>query len=269
MNCKQVNEKIPEYLLGTLDDPERTEIDRHLEECGACAGMLEEFGTVWVRLGKIPDEEPSPRLRERFLAMLEGMRDESTRPEKKQSRLHVLKDLFPAHPLIPRLAAAALLICAGFLAGRLTGHSPEIASLNQQVSELRVLVTASLINQQSAIQRIEGLSMAGRVTDPDESFLSLLLVTLNSDSNVNVRLAAVSALSNFQSNQWVRQELVKSLARENSPLVQIPLIDLLVEMHEDTALDVFRAISDDEQSLDTVRNRARWGIQQLLEEDMS
>jgi hypothetical protein len=265
MNCKEVTGLLPDYLQGNASPSETAELERHIGECSACSRVLGEFEQVWERLGEIPDEEPGPELRTRFLAALKDQVKEQAPMEGTEPvSPHRGRNMVSFAYLFPRLAAAAVLIAAGFLAGRTTNQSHDIASLNQQVSELKTLVTASIINQQSAITRIEGLSLASGVQDPDEQFLSLLLMTLNTDQDVNVRLAAVSALSNFQSNQWVRQELVKSLARENSPLVQISLIELLVEMREDTALAVFREISDDEQSLDAVRNRARWGIQQLI-----
>ncbi len=265
MNCKDVTGLLPDYLQGNASPSEKAAIEQHIGECSACSRVLGELKQVWKRLGEISDEEPGPELRTRFLAALEEqVKEQAPREVTEQVPLHLGRNMVSFPYLFPRLAAAAVLIAAGFLAGRMTNQSHDIASLNQQVSELKTLVTASIINQRSAITRIEGLSLAGRVQDPDEQFLSLLLMTLNTDQDVNVRLAAVSALSNFQSNQWVRQELVKSLARENSPPVQVSLIELLVEMREEGALAVFREISDNEQSLDAVRNRARWGIQQLI-----
>ena len=157
-----------------------------------------------------------------------------------------------------------LLVAAGFMAGRTGRPDPEIAQLHQEMTDLRNMVATSLVNQESAMKRIEGLDMASRVTDPDEAFLSLLVGTINTDTNVNVRLAAVDAIRQFTGDDWVRTELVKSLALQKSPLVQVSLIELLVDLREERALGVLRALADNEQSLDTVRKSARWGIQQMI-----
>lgn len=264
MNCKQVTERFPEYLQGVLDPAESAEIAAHLDECETCARDLGGIAVAWDRLGQLPDEEPRPALRERFLDALAHEQDImcETAVPAKPARFRGI--VIPLETWLPRVAAAVLLIAGGFLAGRLTEPPAEIAGIQEEMAELKSLVAASIVNQQSALQRIEGLSLAGGVQDPDEQFLSLLLMTLNTDPNVNVRLAAVNALERFQQNRWVRSELVNSLSRESSPVVQISLIELLVDMREQNALSVLRAISENDQTLDAVRNRARWGIQQLI-----
>ena len=166
-----------------------------------------------------------------------------------------------------RAAAAVLLVAAGFGAGRLSlpGHrADDIAGLQEEVSQLKDMVAASLVNQGSAGERMQGLSLASQVEDPDEQFLSLLVVTLNTDPDVNVRLAAIDALTHFRQNDWVRGELVRSLSTQSSPLVQISLIELLVALDEQQAVGVMRALSEDENVLDTVKKRARWGMQQMI-----
>ena len=126
------------------------------------------------------------------------------------------------------------------------------------------MITLSLLDQTSAIERLEGLSMSSNVENPDEEFLSIILYLLNSDTDVNVRLAAVEAMRSFGDNQWVRNELVKSLASQSSPLVQVGLIDLMVELNEQNSLEVLREMADNQYINDTVKQRAKWGIQQIL-----
>ena len=129
---------------------------------------------------------------------------------------------------------------------------------------MREMVTNALSNQSSAIERLQGLTMCRQISDPDKQFLSLLLLTLNADSNVNVRLAAVDALKKYSDDLWVRNELVKSLSLQTSPLVQISMIELLADIREQKALDIFRTLINDQQSIEAVKNRARWGIQQMI-----
>ena len=128
---------------------------------------------------------------------------------------------------------------------------------------MRQLVTLSLLQQQSPSERLRGVSWSYQVGQPDSEVLDALLQTLNHDPNVNVRLAAVDALSSFFDRAMVRQGLVQSLAKQNSPLIQIALVDLMIEQREQLAVNTFRQLEQDKETNQAVRQRIEWGIQQL------
>jgi HEAT repeat protein len=107
------------------------------------------------------------------------------------------------------------------------------------------------------------MSWSNQVSRPDAEFLSTLMHTLNYDANVNVRLAAVDALSRFAGEPSVRDGLVKSLPKQDSPLVQISLIDLLVQLQERQSIDVLKRLTNDASQNQQVRQRAQWGLQKL------
>jgi HEAT repeat protein len=98
----------------------------------------------------------------------------------------------------------------------------------------------------------------------DRQFYSTLLLLLNSDSNVNVRLAAVNALSNFAEDEYVRHELVKSLNLQSSPLIQISLIDLLASIKEtDSSSTLIKLINDPDINIH-VKERAKKVLKQFI-----
>ena len=167
-----------------------------------------------------------------------------------------------------QLALALLCLTAGFLIGRkidYTAHpTNEIAQLRNEIMEMRQMVSLSLLNQPSSSERLRGVSWSYRVHQPAEQLLFALLNTLNSDPNVNVRLAAVDALYLFCDNEKTRNELIQSLAKQPSPLVQIALIDLLVEIREKKSLDALRNLIEDQKINQSVKQRAEWGIKQLI-----
>jgi HEAT repeat protein len=98
----------------------------------------------------------------------------------------------------------------------------------------------------------------------DASVLDALLNTLNGDPSTNVRLAAVDALYIFRDQPRVREALVQLLERQKSPLVQISIIDLLVEIREQKAMDALRFLIQNERTNPSVREHAEWGIRQLI-----
>jgi len=101
------------------------------------------------------------------------------------------------------------------------------------------------------------------VSQPDPQVLSALLQVLDYDPNANVRLAAVDALQQFSDQSMVRQGLVQALTRQSSPLVQIALIDLLVQIQEKRSVDTFKRMIADENLNDAVKQRAERALKQL------
>jgi hypothetical protein len=52
------------------------------------------------------------------------------------------------------------------------------------------------------------------------------------DRSVNVRLAALDALTRDIDNPGVRREIIHGLAEQTSPLMQIALVDVIVQMND-------------------------------------
>ena len=128
---------------------------------------------------------------------------------------------------------------------------------------MRQMVALSLLQQQSASERLRGVSWAYRVEPSDTEVLSALLTAVNQDPNVNVRLAAVDALHAFGSSPVTRNAIIRAIPRQTTPLVQIALLDLLVDLKEKEAAPELRKLSTDEAVNGGVRQHARWALEKL------
>ncbi|MGE4162448.1 MAG: HEAT repeat domain-containing protein [Vicinamibacterales bacterium] len=171
-----------------------------------------------------------------------------------------------AWPWLQVAAAAVLLACGVWLGRQVTSPvrpDAEMAALRQELRETRELVTLSLLQQQSASERLKGVGWTDRLDEPGDAVVSALLDTLVRDPNVNVRLAAVDALARFGDRAPVRQGAVDALARQTSPLVQLAMIDFVVEVDARTAVPVLRRLSEDPALDASVRERAAWGLERL------
>jgi hypothetical protein len=270
MKCDRIQDLFADEWSGALDAGSRARLESHLSECASCREEWESLDRLWARLGAIQPEEPGPGVRSRFYAMLEGYQQGMGRarivPSHRASLREWFGGWFVRQPAF-QFGLAAVLLLAGFLGGYVlrssrNGHE-ELASLREEVHEMRQMVTISLLKQQSASERLKGVSWSSQVSRPDTEFLSTLMHTLNYDSNVDVRLAAVDALSRFAGDPAVRDGLVKSLPKQDSPLVQISLIDLLVQLHERQSIDVLKQLTNDASQNQQVRQRAQWGLQKL------
>jgi hypothetical protein len=138
-----------------------------------------------------------------------------------------------------------------------------MAAMQTELTNLRQLVALSMLEQQSASQRLQGVNYSTQIDRADPEITGALLHALRFDSSVDVRLAALDALRRYKEDPQVRTGLLNALQDQQSPLVQIALIDLFVDMRDSDAKDHLRRIEQDSKVNPAVRQRAQWGIQQL------
>jgi hypothetical protein len=271
MKCEEIKGLIPDYLNGTLKAGIRTQLEEHISGCPGCRQEIEAMNLVWTTMGNIPEEEPDPSMSARFYSMLETYRHGMNSARENVSWIDTvntwLERWWPRRPVYQiGLTIAVLIFGIGisqWINVSLRKNS-EIAQLKEEMAGMRGLVTISLLNQPSAVDRLQGVYMSRMIDEPDDKFLSALVYTLNNDPNVNVRLAAADALQRFSGSERIRTDLVESLSRQTSPLVQITLINLLVELREQKAISAFQKILEDKQSIEPVKERARLGIDTII-----
>ncbi len=272
MICDRIKEQIPECLAGRLDAAARDKVIDHLDTCSACRADLAELGVVWRGLENMEEPEPSRAMRTRFLETLnayqEGFLEAQRRAVYTAPKKSFWAGLLPAHPAW-QAAFSAVLMVAGMLGGhyllgsRAPEANPEMAQLRNQVENLRQLVALSMLKEQSPSARLRGVTYSNQIAQPDRQVEQALLQAVNHDSNVNVRLSAVDALAKFANSAEVRRAIADSLPVQDSPLVQVALIDLLVQLQAKEAVPVLRKLSLDSGAEEDVRQRAASGLQKL------
>jgi len=270
MNCDQLKKIIPDFLLDNLAENERAKFEAHLLSCPACKQDVETLTTLWMKLGSIPAEQPSAELRLRFDTMLEayeqGIKQAKPRPGLYYMINTWLEKWFPKQPIF-QFATVVLLLIFGLIIGSrlniLKTNNGEMAQLRIEVQNMRRMVAISLLKQQSPSERLQGVSLSYQLEQPNSEILTTLINTLNFDPNVNVRLATIDALYLFSDRPTIREGLIESLTKQQSPLVQIAIIDLLVEIREKRSIQALRQLIEDNHLIPEVRERAKWGIGQL------
>src|SRR5262249_26596282 len=140
----------------------------------------------------------------------------------------------------------------------------EVTALRSELTEMRQMVALSLMQQQSASDRLRGVNWSYQMQKPgSEVFLTALLDTLMHDPTVNVRLATIDALRQFGDQSTVRRGVIEAIPREKSPMVQVALIDLAVDLKEKESIATLRQLTEDQKINESVRQRARKGIAEL------
>jgi hypothetical protein len=243
--------------------PRRDRIEEHLQTCESCAATYRDLARTLALVGDLDVPE----------------RDERYGLEVWQRIRH---DLPPQDaPWWVGLSrwrrsvlagAVAMLVVAAFLAGRFWPRpasaqddlqAANLTEVRGELREMREMLMLSLMQQQSATERLRGVSGSVQIDQPGTEIVRALLETLRHDPNVNVRLACVDALRRFSGQDVVRRGTVQALAESSFPLVQIALIDFMVETKDKDAIDVLRLLSEDSAMDEAVRGRAAWGVEQL------
>ena len=170
----------------------------------------------------------------------------------------------------PQLAFGILLLVIGLGAGYyfapLMGRDqPTQISVNgNETAEVRQKLVLTLLDQPSANQRLQGVGEANKFENADDIVIKALLQTLNHDSNVNVRLAAVESLTNYVDNPLVRQGLVKSIPNQESPILQITLANLMVALQEKASIEPFKQLLKQKELDTTVKKRIEKSIESII-----
>lgn len=267
MKCEEIRKNIPELLADELPEPDAARIQEHLQSCSSCWREWQELQETWSRLGLLHEEQPGPEVRRNFYQALEAaQKDLAAAGDWRRKLARLLPAWRPAAPAL-RLAAASLVVAAGFGIGFFAGsrgHGGRIESLDREVDRLQQQMTLQLLDQPSAAARLQGISLTSRVQDPAPALIAALLDTLDNDPSVNVRLSAVDALYLYSEREEVRTALSASLSRQTSPLVQIALIDLLVSLKEKRAAAALKALLNDKKLIPEVQQRARSGISRII-----
>jgi hypothetical protein len=270
MNNKHYLDELSAYINGEVDDETRTRIQAHLAECSGCREEYESMNLLWTELAELPGGQPGESLRQRFYAMLNSYpRNE---PEHPSRRSHAPKNwleiFMPRHPAL-QFGFLSVALVIGILLGRMgqssqsPDHEKEMVQLHEEIRDMNRLLTVSLLQQQSASERLRGVSMSYQTVQQDPEITDALLHTLKYDPNVNVRLAALDAIARSADQEKLRRELLQILPEQSSPLLQIAMVDLMVQAHEKQSLGIFKQMIQNPSINSSVKKKLQQGIQQL------
>lgn len=229
MNCDQADKLLMDSLMGALSAEDRQALDEHLTTCERCREEAMGVESLWQDLGDLDQarvEVPSDKLTRRFrlaLADFETNLQETSRPGFREW----WAGLWTARPAWQAAFSAALLVMGVFVGAGMTSKETtrsEIDQLRAEMDTMSRAVTISLLQHQSAAERLRAVSWS-RMAGSDNQVLTALLDSARQDPNVNVRLAAVDALAAHADSGPVRTELIDTLDVEDSPLVQLALLE--------------------------------------------
>lgn len=254
----KIEELIAKYNEGLADPSEIQQLEKMIEEGQVEFTQLRELNKLDESLDKLVEPVPSQDLDSRFYEMLSKERKTEAKPSFSWSW---------ADSIFSRIAIGTLLLIVGFSVGLLMQkrtEASEIAVVRQEVTGLKEMMLISLLEKESATDRLKAVSLSEEIQGPSKKVTDALFKTLNSDPSVNVRLASLEALQSYSKSPAVRAGLVRSIAQQDSPLVQVALADLMVQLQEKSSVKELKKIMEQKSTPTEVKQRIKESINVLI-----
>lgn len=256
-----------EYLSDGLEEEGRKEFEAFLGYNPEHRENFEKLNGTWKGLERMTTPEPSKKMDERFFEMLHSEIEKTENvTNKSKNWVSTIAEMLWK----PQMAYGILLLVMGFSLGNFLKtdtantlvettvvHNPETENVREQL-------VLTLLEQPSANKRLQGIGEANKIQKVDDKIISALLKTLNKDTNVNVRLAAIESLTNYLDNPTVREGLVQSIIKQDSPIVQVTLANLMVALQEKKSIEPFKTLMRTKELDTSVMQKLETSIKSII-----
>jgi hypothetical protein len=258
MENERIQELIYKFNTQKLNAEEQREIEALIEKGQLDLSSLESIHSIGNVIQHMEFPEPSADLDDRFYQMLAL--------ERKGGNAFSWSDFFSWSFLAPKLALASVTLIIGISIGYFARPSsdPQQTQLLSQITDLKEMMMLSLLEKESATDRLKAVSLTNDMNDASSKVTGALLETLNEDENVNVRLAALEALAPYAKNSTVREALIRSIAKQRSPLVQVALAELMANLREKSSVKELEKIIQSDKTPVDVKKRIKQSIDVLI-----
>jgi hypothetical protein len=266
MKRQDHREKLSDLLHGKLAPEEEEEIISALEKSGISRQEIEDLRSVNRLIEETRSPEPTDRMDKRFYAMLEEEKKRALlgEPEIRTKKLSLGSLLTPGL----RIAAGIALFLLGWFTSGWFGSSPsnekQITNLAGEVKNLKETLVLTMMQQSSTVERIKAVNMISEFDEADKRIIESLIGVLNHDSNDNVRLLALEALVRYSSVPEVREGLVESISNQTSPLIQLRLAEIMLNLNEKRAAPEFQKVLQNASLNYSVRGKMNEALVVLL-----
>jgi len=274
-SCAALEDLLPAYAEGELAPAEQAQVEAHLATCPACQEKVAQYRSLTDDLVGLPLACPTPEMRTDFMAMLQREKaalstEQAASVVKAEPKIEPQAKVVsmwsrPATRQWLQIAASILLVAVGVVLGLSLRPSTEQLAANQtRKPSLATQLATAATQPATASDRIQLVSNAPANDQQNDATVLVLVNTLNTDPNPNVRLAACEALYRLRKDPRVGPALVHSLPLQTDPNVQITLIELLVELRTPEAVPQLERLAQRRDALPVVRQQAEQGIGLLI-----
>ncbi len=275
MEAQEFKELIPDYVLGKLTVQQEKEFKAYLKTYPELYKEIEDWEVIKNGLDS-NEFEPSESMDVTFYDFLDSQTNANSAIEdsKIKQLVNHKPNVFSRNNVLIPLLAASIMLLFGFFIGKGWNESSatvetkyvdmDIQESRKETDEVRTQLVMSLADESSASKRLKAVSEASKFDNATDKVIVALFKMLNTDTNVNVRLAAVASLSKYVDNPKVREGLVMSITKQESPLVQIALAELMVTLKEQTSINSMETLLQKPDINSAVKEKLEESIRQII-----
>jgi len=154
----------------------------------------------------------------------------STSQEQASSLIDIVKNWFTPTP-IAQFATLTLVFVLGYNLNQAPNNEKNndvYSSLQQDVSSLTTVLAMSMLQKDSASERLSGVAYSRQTDLSNPLLVEQLIALLARDKSTSVRLAIINSLGQLKSFGSSEQQLLTLAIEEKNLLVQIELCRLLL-----------------------------------------
>ncbi|KAA5548273.1 HEAT repeat domain-containing protein [Adhaeribacter rhizoryzae] len=268
-----MDEKFEKLIAGFLAQ-NQTEAEKAEMEAAITAGELNldkvnELTQFTNRLTAVTLPEPSECLRSNFYQMLAEEKRKEKAGVKMPQWLTNLTDRLRQEFTLGQLAYSFVILALGVMLGlqfsrKQSAGDEKLVALTTEMQQMKKMMMLTLLEQPSATDRLKAVNLTSDMEQADDKVIKSLLQTLNADPSVNVRLAAIEALYQHAGNPVAREGLVSAITKQDSPLVQLALADVVVAMQDKNAVKQLKQLLEQEDLNESVKAKVKESIQVLI-----
>lgn len=270
MNEQRAKALTEKYNAGVLTPAEEAELEELIGQGLIRLEDLNDLREMDERLDLFFGEERIGQMRAGFYERLDVEKRSATEPRRSAAVTWLGRLFTPAGGLHPAYGLLFLILgtALGYLlrgeANRRQAQQPGIAELSNELRDMRETMMLALLKRESTADRLKAVNLTQEMDEVTESVSRALLQTLNQDPNINVRLAALDALAQYARDPAVRRGLIRSIANQESPLVQMGLAEVMVALQERKSVEQLRELLDRGDTAPEVKEKIRQSIEILM-----
>lgn len=273
MKCENDKEQITLWINNEMTEAERNAFEIHLAECAECRQELKAEQRIWNLMNDVSAPQASADMPVRFQAMLEEYKESIV--EKRNpvtgfiEKLRQLWTLQPGMQLAYTIVLVVIGLGFGYLINRQNPDSAyankqEVAGLTNDIRDMKKMMMLALLENPSASERIRGVSFTTQIKSANKEVIDALLYTLDNDENVNVRLVTLEALAQYSGDASVREGLVQSIGKQDSPLLQSAMADMMLKLREKRSVESFKKLLQQKDLDNSIRGKIEQTITKLI-----
>lgn len=209
----------------------KEDLKRVVDQYPGCKEELVTTYSLWMELDELPVPEISDKAVTNFSSTMEQIR-----ADENNQHLNNISGYFSLNQVMKWAAIFILGLGLGLI---INHNKTQTVAVTNSVGAVESNQTG-LEATNTTVVRLAAIHSLKENTDPSLEIYEMLYTTLTNDTNDNVRLSALEALQNFSDKTRVREMLIKAIMFQDSPMVQLSLLEALLSEQNDTALQAVK-----------------------------